>query len=180
MVRNERAQATRMRVDNHWERKTYNRIYLRKPHREKVYQCVAQAKYPHKRHDARRKKVRPGNWQSSRHNIQAWFWSTSANHRRKNPSRSLEYLSRTLSTNQSDEHLIDYLRIYKQKTVRFQKFAQIHKPLPSCFWPSLWLPDWYLLLHLSKHQNVLRSHYSDVSQNRLLCSSISNPKEQED
>lgn len=32
IVRNEQTPATRMQVDNYWEKKTYNQIYPRKPH----------------------------------------------------------------------------------------------------------------------------------------------------
>ncbi len=176
IVRNEWALATEMRVDNHWVRKTYNRIYLKKPHRERVYQYGAQAKHPHKQLDEKQGKVPPGNEQNSRHNIQARFWSTSANHPRKEPSRSLEYPPRKFPTHQSDEHFTDYPQSHKQKTVQLQERARIHKPLLSRFRQSRWSLDRYLLLHSPKHRNVLPSHYTDEYRNRLLCSSISNPK----
>ncbi len=165
-----------MQVDNHWERMTYNRIYPRKPYREKVYQWTAQAQHSHKRPDERRGKRWPSNKQSSRYNIQARFWSTSANHRNKKLPRSLEYPPRTFSKYQSDEHLTDYLRSHKPKTVQLQACAQTYKQPPSRFRQSCWLPDRYLFLRSPKHQNVLQSHYSDEYRNRLLYFSISNLK----
>ena len=81
IIRNERTLTVRMQVDYLWEREAYNRSHPKQSHRKKIYQFTAQAQYPHKRHDALQRKVRPGHEQSGWHNLQTRCRPTSANNR---------------------------------------------------------------------------------------------------
>lgn len=109
VIRNERAPATGMRMDNHRKSKTYNRVHPREPNRERVYKRAAEAEHPYKRYDARRRKVRVGNKQSGGHTLKTRVGPTSTNHLRQEPSRGLEHPPGTLPIHKSDEHITDNL-----------------------------------------------------------------------